>query len=384
MTATETMTKARAGLVLDAAFWASLALNKPWKVDNTEPTGWTDGTQYAYNEEWIETLTLAKTKGFIAHEVSHNMFNHNLRRGERDMDIWNEACDYVINPILLDAGFELPDGYLFNAQFKGKEAEEVYNLIYKKRPGGPKAPGQGQGNDPGRCGGVKDFPSPTGKVKPTSSEIAQQTQAQAIETQQALTVARQAGTLPAGLERLIEEYLEPVIPWREVTARFIDQNARNDYTWTRPNKRYIATGIYLPSLENPELGRLLWANDSSGSITQVQFNTMFSELRGIVRSYDKVNLTVIFCDSVINPEPVTVEHEQDIELLMPRGGGGTDFKPPFEWAEKEGINPKAMIYFTDGYCHSFPSPPSYPTLWILTNKNDSFNPPFGEIIVMKD
>ena len=43
--------------------------------------------------------------------------------------MWNRACDYAINPILLDAGLTLPDGFLLNERYRGKSADAIYELL---------------------------------------------------------------------------------------------------------------------------------------------------------------------------------------------------------------------------------------------------------------
>ena len=371
------MERAHAGLVLDSCFWATKVLGKTWIVDNSCATGWTDGTTYGYNEAWINTLTLPQVKGFSAHEAGHNMLLHPFRRGDRDPADWNEACDRALNGILIDSGFDLPAGYLFDPVFdSGKTAEEIFTRIHRPDK---KNKGQGQGQDPGRCGEVRDFPSPSGQPKATPAERGQAEQAEKIQTQQALS---RAGNLPASLARLINAILEPVIPWREILARFVGSHATNDYTWMMPNQRYAAHGLYLPSLRNPELGQLMLAVDTSGSISQTQINSFVGEIRGILQAYKNTGLTVIFCDHAIRGLPITIDSDDDAEMLRPKGGGGTSFVPPFVYASKNDI-PKALIYFTDGRCHDFPSPPEYDTLWVITGKNDSFRPPFGETIYME-
>ncbi len=378
--------KARAGLVLDQPFFASIALRMKVIEDTTAPTMWTDGTQIGYNPEFVKSLTLDELKGVFCHEVMHVVLLHNLRRNEREAPTWNIAGDYAINPLIENAGLTLPKGRLREAQFDNLEAEAIYSKIYRPTPQGKKGqkPGPGQGSsDPGQTGEVRDYPGPEGKGSPTPAQIAEQEQAQKIATQQALTAAKQAGSLPGNLERLIDELLEPVIPWKEVLFRFVDSHAANDYTWTQPNKRYLTSQLYLPSLRNPELGLILWGIDTSGSIMQHQINEAIGEAKGAIRAYANTRLFVIFADHAVQGDPIEIDNDTDLELIKPRGGGGTSFKPPFEYAAKEGLDPKAAIYFTDGYCSDFPEAPGYDVLWILTTENRNFKPPFGEVIYME-
>jgi predicted metal-dependent peptidase len=199
-----------------------------------------------------------------------------------------------------------------------------------------------------------------------------------------LTAAKRAGSLPGSLERLIDELLEPVIPWKEVLARFIDSNAANDYTWTLPNRRYLPQGIYLPSLKSPELGHIGIFDDTSGShFSAEQQRKALSEIQGILTSYQNVKATLIFVDTKVQGEPIELEADLEINIPKPQGGGGTSFRPPFEYAEEHALEIKAAIYITDGECSNFPEPPDYETLWLLTEANRNFNPPFGEVITME-
>ncbi|MCK4694951.1 MAG: hypothetical protein KAT74_04270, partial [Candidatus Cloacimonetes bacterium] len=191
-------------------------------------------------------------------------------------------------------------------------------------------------------------------------------------------VAKAQGKLPAGLERMIQEALQPKLPWREILARFITENARNDYTWKQPNKRYLYADMYLPSLNTPTLGSIVIIVDTSGSISQKELDIFASELHSILSTYPGTEIKVIYVDAKV--AGVGTLNIYDFKLQA-KGGGGTDFKPGFEYIEKEGLMPACVIYFTDGYCDSFPDSPDYPVLWILTGKA-GFTPPFGEVIHM--
>jgi predicted metal-dependent peptidase len=63
--------------------------------------------------------------------------------------------------------------------------------------------------------------------------------------------------------------------------------------------------------------------------------------------------------------------------LEPKGGGGTDFRPVFEWVEQNQLMPACLIYLTDLCCHSYPAPPDYPVLWVTESRRTA---PFGETV----
>lgn len=362
------LTKARAGLVLSSPFFASIALQLKLIEDLKYPTVYTDSVVLGYNPEFVDKLSNAELKGVICHEVLHIAMLHPFRRNSRDHLRWNIACDYAINPIVKDAGFTLPEGALLEDRYKGMEAE----VIYSKLPKQLQLPANST-----MIGEVRDYKQD--KQAKNSNTIKQQEQNWKITLSGAASIAKAQGKLPAGLDRMIQEILQPKLPWREILSRFITENAKNDYTWTQPNKRYLYSGLYLPSLNVPTLGTIVVIVDTSGSISQKELDTFASELQSILNIYPGTEIKVIYVDT-------KVAHTETIDIydfkLHAKGGGGTDFKPGFEYIEQEAVMPSCVIYFTDGYCDSFPQDPDYPTLWVSTDKAN-FKPPFGEVIYME-
>lgn len=377
MNANEKMVKARTGMVLDQPFFASLALRLRFKEDESCETVWTDGHTLGYNPKFVEGLPLDQVKGILAHEVMHLACAHHTRRGERDQKKWNVAGDYAINQILEDSKIALPEGHLIDPAFVGMASEQIYGHIPDPDPGGQgndQDQGQDQGkNDPGGCGEVRDAKGPQGKDL-SPAEKAQEEQNWKIATAQAVQQAKAMGDLPGGIARMVGEILAPHVDWREVLRRFVDQSAKNDYTWARPNRRYLHSGLYLPSLYSETLPPIVIAVDTSGSIDSEMLDQFASEMTNILREY-KTSCNVLYCDTEI--EGVESFTSDDLPLkLNPQGGGGTDFRPPFAWVEKQGITPACLIYLTDMYCNRFPDPPGYPVLWAKTD--DYGQAPFGE------
>jgi predicted metal-dependent peptidase len=192
----------------------------------------------------------------------------------------------------------------------------------------------------------------------------------------AANVARRQGKLPAYMDRLITELLQPRIDWRESLSRFLTETAPNDYTWTKPSPRYLHSRIYLPSLESEETGSVILLVDTSGSIDEKMINQFAAEVQEITATF-QIALKVIYVDA-------DIQGVQDIDpdetvTLKPQGGGETDFRPGFEYIDQEDLQPKAVIYLTDGLCDSFPEIPDYPVLWAQFG-DYPFDPPFGEVI----
>ena len=364
------LTKARAGLVLSAPFFASIALQLKLEEDTECETAYTDSVILGYNPDFIDKLTNAELKAVICHEVLHIAMLHPFRKNSREHLKWNAACDYAVNPIVKDSGFSLPEGALSDARFKDLEAEVIYNQL----PRSIKIP-----IAVALMGEVRDYKQDKSDSKGShGNTLPQQIKNCKITIARAAAVAKAQGKLPDGLDRMIQETLQPRLPWKEILSRFITENARNDYTWKTPNKRYLYSGLYLPGLNVPTLGTIAVIVDTSGSVSQRELDTFASELHAILSIYPGTEIKVIYVDTkVAATEAVDI---YDFKLHA-KGGGGTDFKPGFAYIVKEGLMPSCTIYFTDGYCDSFPDPPDYPVLWILTDKAN-FKPPFGEVIRM--
>ena len=373
--ASKKIAKGRAGLVLDQPFFGSLVLRLAMVEDPgnpKNPTAMVNGKEIRYNPEWIDTLSLEETKGILCHEIMHCANQHHTRRDSREMVQWNEACDLAINPLIDACGMKLPEGGLNDSQFQNMSAEEIFGKIPAKDPDGK----DGNNSDPGGCGGVSDAEGDdSGQASADDKE--QAAQEWKIAVAQAAQQARNMGEMPGALDRLVKDMLEPELDWKEILRRFVDSTAKNDYQWFPPNRRYIHTGLILPSLRSQELKNVVMAMDTSGSIGDKELASFEAECRAIIQDY-RANTTVIYCDSQVN-NVEEFDADSDVEL-HPGGGGGTDFRPPFEYIEENGLTPQCMIYQTDGYCDRFPEEPPYPVLWVLTERSERFNPPFGEVI----
>ena len=382
------LTKARTRLILSQPFFGSLALRMALIEQPDIDTMATDGKAVFYNPAFVDGLSMDELVGVFAHEVMHPACNHHTRRGERDPERWNAAADYAINPILIESGFTLPADALIDPSHAGQSAEAIYNRLPPPSEGGGANAGNQSGNgdgsslqapDPGRCGGVIDAP---GKSQ-TDNAQAEAEWRQALA--QAATLAKNAGKMPGDLERLVEETLNPKADWRDLLRRFVEMSAKQEYRWTPPNRRFVHQGLYLPSCRSEQMPPIVVAIDTSGSVSQNDVNQFAAELTDIFMSCAPEEIHVVYCDSRIrNVESFT---PQDLPLaLRPRGGGGTDFAPPFEWVEDANINPACIVYMTDLIGHSYPNEPDCPTLWVTTSSGDTldlgYHPPFGEIVHM--
>ena len=392
------MIAVRTTLILDQPFWGTLALQLQLQEDATCETAWVDGQTLGFNPQFVNDLPRAQREALFAHEVGHCMLGHPWRRAGRDSPQWNEACDRALNPVLRDAKFILPDGayFEFDPTHKGKSAEWIFNRLPRPLPGDGEQGKDGDNGKPGNNGqpgddeqnGDEDDDAPSfGEVRdaPTSSqeddeeEIPTEEQWKQV-VQQAAKLAAGQGKLPAGLARLAEQAVEPRVDWRSVLRRFVQETAHSDYSWTQPNTRYLVHGLYLPALRSREVGPLLVAIDTSGSIDNTLLAIFGAELQSIAEELQPRRVHVMYCDARLQREDV-FEREDVIEL-HPQGGGGTDFRPVFEALPNLEEPPVCILYLTD-LRGTFPlQAPELPVLWVTTQRDANRAVPFGEIVMV--
>lgn len=360
------VTQAATNVVLSNAFFATLLMRLKRVEDPTCETFWTDGIHLGFNPVFADSLTTPEIEAVLVHEVMHCANRHITRGGNREHEQWNRACDLAINPTIEAEGYTLPKGRLLNPAFAGMSAEEIYMLLPPPDPNG------GKGGSPNGCGEVR--------VPPSAEHIPSvDADWQAATIQAANAAKMQHGDLPAFIKRLVDEIREPQIRWQEVLTRFVQQTAKEDYTYRRPNKRYIYTGIYLPSMMSEQVPPLVIAVDTSGSIGEKTLRVFGGEMTGIADLCRPQCVYVMYVDAKVHRVD-TFEQGETI-TVDPMGNGGTDFRPVWDKIKEMGIEPCCIIYLTDMY-GSFPEDSQIPTIWASTTKD--YNPPFGEMVYIDE
>lgn len=436
--ALDRIVKQRMALVLRQPFFGSLALRLKLVPAWWVPTCAVDGKSFFYNPAFVEKQTDAQLRGLTCHEVLHCANGHPWRRGGRDPQLSNIAQDYAINPICIEAKFELPEGGLIDERFRPYAWEQIYAMLRdeaeqerreqqeqqqaegdqegEEGAGGgdesnsdegqgsgagdqgdkaPSKPGQGQGkgNTPASDSAGEHTDPRAPKYEPTFGEVLDAPAETAAKDEadwkvavvQAYEAAKAQGKVPAGVEALIEEFVQPAVDWKAVLRRFVQSCAALDYTWRLPSPRYMASGLYLPRLQSESMPPIVVVNDTSGSTAshQAQF---FGELGAIIEEASPERVWYVQSDAKVHK----VEELAPGDPIVPKvyGGGGTSFVPAFEHVEREAYDPACMIYMTDCYGDFPTEDPGYPVLWASTVKWDAlpetYRPPFGEFIYIGD
>lgn len=388
--APEALSKAKIKLMLkrDCAFFATLILQTPvyWLTADECPTAQTDGINLYFNPDFFLALDPEERIFLVLHEVMHNVYNHGTRIGFREHRTWNEACDYVINDDLILRNFKMPKDGLHDVGYRGMSADEVYaELMNRKNKGGQNQPSPWpdlnppQGNpDPNQSGGNSNGPNQSSMKQYTAEEIEEHNKNLLTQaTQQSQMSGDKAGTIPGSLERVLEEMLNPKLPWTKILAKFLFSLNKNDYSWRKPNRRFISQGIIMPSLYSEGVGKIDFAIDTSGSVSREDFNRFISEIGYVFKTFNPKEIGIMQFDSILQSND-KVCSVQDFLKLEFKGGGGTQIEPVIEEYKKN--DAKALIILTDGYLHhNEKMDPKKPVIWCIYD-NPGFVPTFGTAI----
>jgi len=373
---------ARTRLVLERPFLGALALHLPLTPTDRCRTVGTDARAFYFNPGFIDSLSFAESQFVLAHEALHCALLHFDRARHRVRRRWDRACDYAVNQLLVDDGMRRPAGTLFDVAYRGLAAEEIYPLLDPERDERPLDEhwfgasaesalhiGASSGGETERLVDPAFLEAHRDGFDEVLTRVAMLAPSGALETlwrermAAAGIEAASAGRLGSVFRTMLDELLQPRLPWRALLARFVMTLARDDYSFQRRSRREGAA--ILPGLASGGV-TLALALDTSGSISPQDFAEFVAEvdaLKGQVRA----RVTLLACDTSLVPGAPWRFEPWETMALPPGlgGGGGTRFTPVFDWLAEEPVRPDALLYFTDAL-GEFPScPPGYPVLWLV-------------------
>ena len=357
------LNKAKIGIMTkqSSAFICTILFSLKQSWDTGLPTAGTDGERIIINPDFFLSLTSDEQIGLLAHEAWHVAFSHVSRGTTFDKQKYNIAADYVINIMLVDAGFTLPEGAYVDGQYRYMSTEEVYDLL-------PDPP--------------EDYDCdimPIGDGEASEMEIAQKElnikQIVMKAAQQSKIRGDQAGTIPGDIQRMIDELTNPKLDWFTILMNYMTSFDKADYSFRIPNRRFFPE-FFLPGLHGESMGELALAFDASASVTQQEFSAYFGETKYMRELVRPELTTIIEFDTAIN-NVYSLKKEDNMDDVNFTGGGGTNLQPVFDHFEKN--KPTVLIIFSDLYCTKIIEDPGYPVVWISVN-NKSAEVNFGTLI----
>jgi predicted metal-dependent peptidase len=371
------------------------------KVMDGLPSACTNGRDEIYGREFVKKLGERELQFVIAHEASHKMYRHLTtwrKLYDEDKRLANMACDYVINLMLKDvdpteqiiamprwkednAKAKAKKGEfmgLLDERFRGMNAKQVFDILKQEQKDDD---GEGgEGFDEHDWEGANDMSDEEKKV--LAREVDQAIR-QGLIAQQKVK-----GEGSMGLDRELEELLEPKVDWREVLREFVKATcrAKDTSSWRKVNRRFLSTGTYMPSMIGEKVGHLVIGIDTSGSIGGKELAEFLSEVKAIADEVNPQAVDLIYWDSAVCAHETYDDTSVStiVESTKPAGGGGTSPSCVSEYLKKNKIIPEAIIMLTDGCVgNDWGDEWTAPTLWTIVGGYDVVSP-IGKTIHVND
>jgi len=461
--------------LLDHPFMGERSIRAKLALDPKVKTACTNGTSVKFSPLFTALLSSRELIGVFLHELLHVALGHHVRRGNRNAQRWNIACDYVVNRVLHAAGIALPEGALINPEFDELSEEEIYVLLKQQGEGpGPKRPPEeeeegedGEGNGPPREAEEEDeeaedeegeegegngptreaeededtndgddgpdgddesdeesddgsddsddgsddgsdesdedsdeeyeLPDPKewGEVEDAEDENGEplsekerdkELVKQAIGNESAKRLADMIGNGTSGgfSDALDGAWKNSTYDWEEELRDFVTKSIAGDptSTWSRPDRRMIGNGLYLPGTQREGVGRIAICSDCSGSVGSDEFDLGLAQCEKIINDLPVEPEAVVwiqFDDSVKSVE--VFESGARFENPDRSGYGGTLVGPPLKWLVDSGEEYVCIIFLTDMGIFDWRTVPvpDCPVVWADTYGGRS-DPPFGKHI----
>ena len=396
LTAIEKITRCKIQLGYSRPFWSYLVMHLKIEEDDEIPSiGVTNNGKLFYNSEFINELTEEELIAVLCHEVFHVAFQHldrlaTLREG--DGQIWNVAADIVTNQALVSEGMKLPKQGIIPSRnscvFKdiiiddisNKTVETIYAELSKELKDDEDSDFEGfdKHQYDEETQEQQQSPNQSNQEKGDEAEEVEESEEveednEAVDTRnwkeilaEASTFARQHGELSRHVERLVNEVLHPQVDWKTKLHKYIEKAKPHDYTYERPSKKSIASGMYIPSQKKENL-ELIFAIDTSGSINQEDYDMFISEVININNSFDNITIKLLTWNTTVdNTYVLENSNEDEIRKLNLHGGGGTNINCLFKEVNKKHQSTRLLLILTDGYFGEITEPIRHNLVWVLT------------------
>lgn len=359
------ISKAKARLVMNHPFFATLLLKTEVVLSDICQYAATDMKRIYLNPEYVKTAKISDLMSDLCHEVGHNAFLHSDRRGTRDRQLWNVAADHAINLMLEDQKFTVPPGgWLADPKYKGWSSEKIYDDLRQQEKAG------GSLKRDRMHGDVLDVPGSDGS-NPVEHATAVRKAKRAVA--EAAMRAKLAGKLHGELARLVDELLNPKVPWPDILRDYLMRIVQDDESWTRRNRRY--RDFILPARHSETMGPIVIIGDSSGSIwcSPEELESFATEIQSVADMVQPEHIRLIWADTKVAGEEVF--ERGDILKFEVKGGGGTDMRVPLSYVEQ--YEPEVVILLTDGYT---PWPEVEPPFPLIVCCSTDVSCPVGDVI----
>lgn len=353
--------RVKAKLLVEHPYFGALSSGLEIVINDNIESFTLHGNRFEYREDFFNTLSESQIAFALSNAALHTVLSHPSRIGNRSPWLWYTACEHAINTMLIDNDFTPPSKITYDPRFAGHYAEEIYEELL----------------DTITREDLNDKDSDLRRNDQTSPDKLQTAQTKQL-AHNALQKAQEMGSLPQGLERLIPMAAQGVIDWRDELRDTIGGYYVSDYAMMPPSKKLLYAGIYLPCATSRHL-ELTIAIDSSSSVNEILLAQFIAEIESIIELFGSYTIELLVCDDTVRSHQTFSNGESIVYRLQ--GGGGTDFRPVFDFINKQVSPPKTLLYFTD-LDGIFPATqPYYDVIWVTPKSTDV---PFGRVIEIKE
>lgn len=385
--AQEKLGRAKAKLLLDSPYFGTLASRLELDVSDEIPGFLSNGLKLEYNPEYVENLDENECGFLLANGAMHAALVHERRQLGRMSWLWQLATDHAINAMLVENGFALPPRVNYDPRFEGMYAEAIYAQFKDEIKNEEFS--DDEDNDTGYNENNQrkrdELQSAEGDRDPDKKRPPMEVENRVDETlfehfeKSVREIMEKQGETPLGLERFFIPSPEARIDWRSELSHALNRHLQSDYRLLPPSKKLLYDRIYLPSPTSETLD-LIIAVDSSGSVDEALLGMFIAEVESLLETFADYRIELLVCDAKLQSHRQFYPGEPVVFDL--KGGGGTDFRPVFEWCERHAPLAPLLLYFTDLDGRFPDAAPFIDTVWIAPNGEHTA--PFGRVIRMDD
>jgi predicted metal-dependent peptidase len=347
------------------------------KVETAYATIQNNTSVLGFNPEFLKKIGPDNVTKVLKHEILHQLFKHTKKsfydiNNKAEMHNWNIAMDCCINQYI--KGIEVLGGNIvtletFKKAIKNnnvlafQSAQYYYDLI-EQAPDSCKQKVAGMSTVDDHSKNEQD-----GELSESEQQLEKAILSRIAED----AVKASHGNVPSDLIKTIES-LKPESQhnWKQILRNFVANATSRKTIGTRrkSNRRF---GFDVPGKKKDRQLRLGVCIDTSGSISDEQFNTFMSEIVDISKNVSEAHL--IYADCIVQ-KVVKIDNKNKIPMER-FGAGGTAYMPAITKALE--LNCDAILYFGDFDCADKPEDPKKPFLWVGVGNQE---PPatFGKVL----
>lgn len=378
--------QARGRLMIREPFYGHIAMDMVWtpsKMDWLPEKSRTMGVRVLstgqveciWNRQFVEKLTIKQLYFVIQHEIEHIVRMHCIRCDSRIHEIWNIACDMVVNGKKkhMRIGYDHQNTKVSDIPLDGniiympedwpedKVTEYYYDKLLKESKTLELGAGklvEGKQVDNHSC---------------WKQELSDDESRQIVKDIVSRAVERSQGNIPGHLTSVIESLSKPIIKWWDELHMFYGQHAGNKKrTYSRRNRRLDLFGM--PGVTRHAAAEVNVILDTSGS-TVNYWSQFFAEIDLISH---KSSVYVLQWDAKF--KGYSKYRKGNWRIFPVHGRGGTDMAGPVEWLVHNNLIKDVQIMLTDGFCNYVDSTNlGFPIITIVTNEEGNA-PLYGKTI----